>query len=495
MIDTLDPAALDAFTGELIAAGFEPESPDRWAGPVPDSLRTMTGADVMTIRLYDGWPYRPPAVFVKDLPIGRHRNASGHVCLWESGDPSLEWLTLPAIHERIKVWVSGAQGEATANDPGLDPHLIFRGDDAGLATIDLTERPVGSAAMEDLLATEKDGVLKIGAGDVLGRWYVVDPAPQIPQKLSDLDPFLTDEQRADLKAVVEAVGSPDSKSFVVFAWRTPAGPNLLVLKLDTTEAGTLKISTYEAARTDHEILLLRAGPDAAALRDKTVVIIGIGAVGSHVAGLLARSGVGHELVFDYERLRPGDVVRHAAYRVSVGRSKVDAVETMNKVTAPWMTTDIFDGAMWEPKVIGMAVGMADLVIDATGLANFTAQASEICRQKQRPLVSVALYRRGSVGRVRYQAAHPMIPIIDRPGIKRFPVIPPGPDEEGASWEAGCMASVAQASPIAVVSIAATAARVAIDALMGRDDQDRDVLDVYQTLGVASFDIAGTTVTR
>lgn len=495
VVDTLDPAALDEFTGELLANGFEPANPDYWVGPLPDSLRAQTAAETMAIRIYDGWPYRPPAVFVAGLAIGRHRNAAGHVCLWETADPSLEWLTLPGILARVEKWANEAQGDATAADPGLDPHLIFLGAVVGLATIDLTDRPVVGPAIGSLAATLKDGVLKIGEGDLSGRWYVVDPAPQIPQRLADLDPYLTPEQRADLEEVCGAVGDPGGPTFIVFAWQTPVGPNLLVLRVQRTGAGPLNVQPYEAARTDMEVLRLRAGPDAVVLADKTAVILGVGAIGSHVANLLARSGTGDLLVIDYERLRPGDMVRHAAHRFSVGDSKVDAVVLMNLVSAPWTKTDTIAGAIWEPSLLRNAVGLGQVVVDATGLANFTAQLGEVCRQQSRPLVSVALYRSGFVGRVRYQAAEPRTAIIDRPSDARFPLIPAAPDEADASWEAGCMAAVAQAPPAAVVGIAATAARVAIDSLTGRDLDDRDILEVYRPLDAAPFDRVGTTIVR
>lgn len=493
MVETLDPAALDRFRAELLANGFEPTDPDRWVGPTPPSLAGLTAAPSMTIRLYDGWPYRPPAVFVKGLPIGRHRNAAGHVCLWETGDPSLEWLTLPGIRARIERWVAGAQGDARADDPGLDPHLLFLGDQAGLATIDLTNLPVAGREMRDLAATERDGVLEIGEGDLRGRWYVVDPAPQLPQRLADLWPYLGVEQREDLDQVTQSAGVTNPVVFTVFAWQTAVGPNLLILQLSRDEDGDLVIRPREAARTDQEVLLLRAGPDAPLLQGKKVAVFGVGAVGSHVANLLARCGVGDLWLFDPEALRPGDVVRHAALRFSVGKAKVEAVRTINLIAAPWTKTRHFASSHWKPTELANLAEVVDLVIDATGLANFTALLGEVCRRQARPFVSVALYRRGFVGRVRYQVASPSVAILDRPDDPRFPVIPPGPDEEGASWEAGCMASVAQASPVSVVAIAATAARVSIDSLMGRAVEDHDVLEVFQRFGPAPFDAVGTKV--
>ena len=65
--------------------------------------------------------------------------------------------------------------------------------------------------------------------------------------------------------------------------------------------------------------------DRDALQKKTVLIIGLGSVGSVVACDLARSGVGRFILADKERLEWGNVVRHAAGLSDVGRLKTRIV--------------------------------------------------------------------------------------------------------------------------------------------------------------------------
>ena len=244
---------------------------------------------------------------------------------WEIGDPSREWLTWPGVVGRIEKWALEAQGYATADDPGLDPHLTFTGTRLGLATIDLTGREIRDWDVGTLNATLKDCRLEIGVGALVGRWYVRDRPKSPPQTLDDLRSQLRRRQRDDLDAALATVGQPSGTSFLVFAWNTPVGPNLLVLDLTRDGAGQVVASPYEAARTDQEVLRLRAGTDAPALTDRTVALFGVGAVGSHVADLLARSGLGRLAIYDRQIIRPGDVVRHAAGGLRIGDSKVDAM--------------------------------------------------------------------------------------------------------------------------------------------------------------------------
>lgn len=61
--------------------------------------------------------------------------------------------------------------------------------------------------------------------------------------------------------------------------------------------------------------------DRGALQKKSVLIIGLGSIGSVLASDLARCGVGKFTIADHERLEWGNVVRHAAGLADVGRLK------------------------------------------------------------------------------------------------------------------------------------------------------------------------------
>ena len=490
--DTQDPASLDRFVDSLLAAGFEPVGDGRsWRGPIHPALTGLTTATEMRVRIVDGWPWVSPRVEVRGLPLGRHRNAAGDVCLWAVGDPSLEWLTWAGIEARIGLWAAEAQGRGTADDPSLEPHLTFTGLTAGLATINLTGRALREGDVSPLAATRNHWGLEIGEGGEVGRWYVRERPTSPPQTIDDLRLRLLNRQRDDLDEILAAVGSDGGPTFIVFAWSTPVGPNLLVLGLVRRADGTVEARPYEAARTDVEILQARAGPDAERLKARRVAVFGVGAVGSRVADLLARQGVGSLDLFDSQRLRPGDVVRHNLSRIFLGDPKTTGMRTSIFAAAEWSRVDTH-GATWAPTTIGQACAGADLVLDATGMAVFAEQLSRICARDSKPLVSAALYRSGRIGRVRLQVADGRFPISDRHADERVPIIPPGDDEGAISWEAGCADPIVESSPIRAASLAATAARVVSDHLCGRLAGECDVIEVYEPLdGPAPFDVIGT----
>ena len=62
-----------------------------------------------------------------------------------------------------------------------------------------------------------------------------------------------------------------------------------------------------------------------ALAERSVLIVGLGSGGSTVADLLARSGVGHFVLWDHDCLEVHNVSRHICTRRDLGRRKVDAV--------------------------------------------------------------------------------------------------------------------------------------------------------------------------
>jgi molybdopterin/thiamine biosynthesis adenylyltransferase len=493
--DSLEPASLDAFISSLLAAGFDPVGDQRsWVGPLHPALEHLTDERTMRVEVRDGWPYLHPKVYVQGLAPGLHRNYHGDICLWDDGDPSLDWLTWDGIARRIEEWAAEAPATATADDPALDAHLYFEGGSKGLATIDLSGVKVRDWEARGVRGTQKDGLLEIGNGPLHGRLYTRSAIKTPPRDLAAVRHLLRRRQQRDFDEAISSVGSPDGVSFLILAWNTEIGPNLLVLWLERAN-GALKATSFEAARTDCEVLLLRAGPDRSQLAQRTVAILGLGAVGSQLALLLARSGVGTLAVFDPQRLRPADVVRHAASSLFVGRSKVAAMKSAVLLQAPWTKVLAADRSHWEPSQLAEIARNVDLVVDAVGSASFTVQLARVCEAEARRLLSVSLYRYGDVARVRHQAAAPIANLADRAADTGFPTIPPDVGEAEVAWEAGCGAPITQAPPTSVASAAAAAARLAIEVLCGRETRDLDLVEVYRPLAESPFDVVGSRIFR
>lgn len=493
-IQTVDRASLDRFIADLVEAGFTPISPNgrTFEGPLHPALADETRATTMCIEIRDGWPFVHPAVRVDGLKPSVHLTGR-YMCLWRQGDDSYGWLRLETLNERIARWAQRYRGRATEDDPVLDPQLYWLPYNAELlATVELRGVPYGNGGSGDLRAERHGPVLKIGTtGQLRVRWYGRDEMAHPPANLDMIAGSLKPDQAANLRDELEHLGRTGGADIVMVVWNTPAGePNALVLGVSRERRGTpVKPEAYEVARIDPDTLLRRAGPDAAMLADKLVVVFGQGAIGSHVTDVISRTGVGGLRLVDSEKVRPGDVVRHAVPREGVGLPKAGVMAMLANGRSPWLKAEPHV-ATWSPDGVRALLAGCSLAIDAVNEESFTAQLSRITASAGPPLLSVALYRGGSVARARVHVLEG-VPIHERTDSSRFPVIPPGPLEQPLIWETGCASPVNNAPPTAVASAAALAGRVAVDVLVGRQTGSFDFVEVYRPLGEKPFDAVGS----
>lgn len=501
-VATLDVASLDAFRTELVEAGFEPFGGDsrRWVGPITAPLRGLTPAETMRITFQDGWPYRPPLLFVTGI-VSEHAVRDGELCLYQPGDESMSWLTFAGFQARIGEWVEQRERGFRPEDAILDAHLFFVTTGAALATLDLSGLKIGprdrSGRTGELFGTwnGQRSVLRLepsrpSKGHVVaGRWYYNGKLVAAPPR--DLDEFraaLTKGQQTNFDRRLNNIRRGDGPRVLVLLWETRhGGRNALVLSASLDKNDDVAAEALELAPNDPTTLKLRAGPDAPKLGERVVVVIGVGSIGSNVACRLSEAGVGRLRLVDGGTLRPGNVVRHAA-DYGIGSSKALATTIAVGASAPWTEVEPIAESPWSPARLLALLNGADLVVEATGMARFAELLGRVALDAQVSLVSSALYRCGHVGRVRRQIHESDTPLSERTDEERFPLIPPG--HEPIALEAGCSAAVNNASPVAVAAIAATTAEVAIDALTGTSRYGEELIDVYRPLEVEPFDRIG-----
>lgn len=494
-IETTDRASLDRFIADVVEAGFRPigTTGRTFEGPLHASLADETRATTMQVQIRDGWPFVHPLLIVRGLQPSVHLN--GDIpCLWRLGDESLGWLRLELLFERIAQWADRYRGRATEDDPVLDPELYWLPyNPYVLATLNLREVPYGNGGSGDLRAERTDIGLKIGrSGPLRVRWYGRDDMPHPPANLAMLEASLKPDQAANLRDELGRVGRSDGADGLMVIWDTPAGePNVLVLGLSRERRWSPVVAeAYEVARVDDEVLIKRAGPDAPDLLSKSVAVFGQGAIGSHVGLWLGSTGVGRLMLIDSQKLRPGDVVRHAAPSAAVGIPKAGVMTQVTQDRAPWVTADWALGS-WLPSEISTHLEARDLVVDAVGEESFTQLLSRLTEKANVPMVSIALYRGGSVARARLWMPGG-VSIHDRNVEAGFPIIPPGPTESASVWETGCAAPINNAPPPSVASAASLAVRVAVEALGGREKSSSDFIEVYRAIdGEPPFDAVGS----
>ncbi|MFN8861974.1 MAG: HesA/MoeB/ThiF family protein [Gemmatimonadaceae bacterium] len=267
------------------------------------------------------------------------------------------------------------------------------------------------------------------------------------------------------RPVVLALGYPDRALAGQEAWLfLEAHPESATKPIRWREQPTLDRASVRASETvaiNSDALMRRIGPLAKAVANRTVLVFGIGAVGSSIALLLARSGIERLILVDSDRMRPGNAVRHVLSLTDIGKKKGEAMWWDILVHVPDVKVEYLD-ATWQPANLDARVSRADVVVDATADQPFNLLLNEICVRAKRQLVQVETLRRAAIGRVR----------VVRPGrdacllcytehvkTTRYPVVPPGDD--GEFFDAGCGVPTVEAPAVDVEATANWAARVVL----------------------------------
>lgn len=102
------------------------------------------------------------------------------------------------------------------------------------------------------------------------------------------------------------------------------------------------------------------------LREKRVLIVGLGSFGSHIAVELAKAGVGSFALMDFDRVELHNLARHIATVNDIGRLKTDVVEDAIKGKNPYAAVDKYSIDLNDDLVLlGKEVRKADIVVCAT----------------------------------------------------------------------------------------------------------------------------------
>ena len=330
-----------------------------------------------------------------------------------------------------------------------------------------------------------------------GLWFNIGQLKGPPPRhLSEVPLHLPRRQRRALAKGLSERRRPEyfapsgGVDLILFCWEHHRRTDLLVMVCQGTGEGVEAIAVLPGPN-DEESLILRAGPDASKLRPVRATVFGAGALGGHVAVLLAECGIGFLDVVDPDLLLPGNVVRHVAGHRHVGAPKVRAVQEVVRDHVPWAEVSCFREGPHSPKEIGERISNADIVVDTTGNEALVKSLAMLMKESGQPLVSGALYRGGYIGRVQRQALATDTPIHQRDDLARYPVIPAGTDgDDFALPQVGCSAPVNNAPPSAVTACAALITQAAIDVLTARFEFPDEVIDVYRGISEPLFERVG-----
>ena len=127
------------------------------------------------------------------------------------------------------------------------------------------------------------------------------------------------------------------------------------------------------------------------LRSKSILIIGGGAVGSALAEMLVRSGVGSLTIMDQDCLGAGNLVRHTLGMGQIGQPKASSLaDRLNDVAIHSVVLPIDSNfPPRDQKDTNLVLG-ADVVIDCTGSDLVTEHMSRFAWEKPVTFVSVSV---------------------------------------------------------------------------------------------------------
>lgn len=126
------------------------------------------------------------------------------------------------------------------------------------------------------------------------------------------------------------------------------------------------------------------------LKDKHVVIVGVGAIGSPIALELAKAGVGKLTFVDPDGVDVGNVIRHICDLRYVGLTKVESVELVIRSSNPYVEFGEHVEKLWgynaEDEEVARCIEGADLVVCAVGHTPTERYIDRIAREVGTPVV-------------------------------------------------------------------------------------------------------------
>lgn len=473
-VDEIIAHARQHFEEGLISAGFA-DREGLWRGNVP------RGASVVEIivALPEKFPYAPPRVWPASedsAPWSWHRERGGALCIVAEDDhEDLWWTEVSNVLRQVEAWFREADSGWPNDRLDLDMDRYFEpGDDARIYIYGEFDGLRNSTVrIED---GEHDTVhLRVGASaaSAKGKGKAKGKATIKPKAryayVADVGTVASPPRTwADVAALAklndETLQRIEGGAITVLGLIYDRGGHegLVLLGVQSDGNGSVEAARLLSAADTTAAKRARSGPHAIDIADKSIAIVGVGALGSFIADALARSGVGRMTLVDNDFLLPGNLVRHLASSRSVGRAKVDAVR-LELAVEDRIAIEKVNVSMRDARDAAFAIQLLsghDLVINATADFAVTASLRALAEATGRNILSTALQNSGDT--IRIDILPPLDDVASLPTSSR-PRDANAPDV----FEPGCGSPVSPTAPYAVIEAAGVTARHAIGLLLGR----------------------------
>lgn len=128
------------------------------------------------------------------------------------------------------------------------------------------------------------------------------------------------------------------------------------------------------------------------LADATVIIVGLGGLGSAASIYLTAAGTGHLVLIDFDKVDLSNLQRQIVHTTAdIGRLKVESARDRLLALNPDLKLTLIDRILTEPELAELMT-TADVVIDATDNFDTRFALNRASVQTRTPLVSAAAIR-------------------------------------------------------------------------------------------------------
>lgn len=124
------------------------------------------------------------------------------------------------------------------------------------------------------------------------------------------------------------------------------------------------------------------------LRKKTVLVFGVGGVGSHCIEALARSGVGHLILVDNDTVSLTNINRQSiAYHSTIGKYKTEVMKEKIRDICPQTEVTVYETFVLEENVAELLEAEIDYIVDAIDTVTAKLAIAKIAEERNIPLIS------------------------------------------------------------------------------------------------------------
>ena len=124
------------------------------------------------------------------------------------------------------------------------------------------------------------------------------------------------------------------------------------------------------------------------LKEKTVLVFGVGGVGSHCIEALARSGIGHLILVDNDTVSLTNINRQSiAYHSTIGQYKTRVMKERIQDICPTTEVTVHETFVLEENAAELLNGNIDYIVDAIDTVTAKLAIAQIADQRGIPMIS------------------------------------------------------------------------------------------------------------